>query len=111
MAMIDYSITLPQGSSYFSLSMIGSTGAIYADDNHNVNLLYHGGEPTALPTGQGEGHMLAQLQEFVNAIQECREPAIGGADGRAAVQVAEAAVESMRSGRSTRLTRDGYELV
>ena len=111
MALIDYSMALPQGSAYFSLSVIGSTGAAYADDHHNMHLLYSGGEPLALNAGQGESHIVAQIQEFVNAVEEDREPAITGADGRAAVQVAEAVVESITSGRAARLDGGRYELV
>ena len=117
MAVIDYAQTLPQGRrpsgaslqlqggpGYFSLSMIGSTGAAYADDHHNVNLVYNEGGPSALDNGYGQGHTLAQLQEFVDAIKEDREPAITGADGRAAVQTAEAAIESMKDGSAVRLS-------
>ena len=110
MAMIDYSMTLPQGAGYFSLSLIGSTGAAYADDHHNMNLLYRGGVPFALNPGQGQGHALAQLQEFVDAVQEEREPAVTGTDGRAAIQVAQAAVESMTSERVARLAGGRYEV-
>jgi predicted dehydrogenase len=111
MALIDYSIALPEGSDYFSLSVIGSTGAAYADDHHNTNLLYRGGQPLALNVGEGQSHVAAQLQEFVNAIAEDREPAITGSDGRAAVQVAEAVAQSVTSGRAARLAGGRYELV
>ena len=111
MALIDYSMALPKGPGYFSLSVIGSRGAAYADDHHNVQLLYGGGDPSALNTGEGNGHMVAQLQEFVDAIQQEREPAVTGADGLAAVQVAEAVQESVASGRAARLEGDRYEPV
>ena len=111
MALIDYSTALPQGSDYFSLSVIGATGAAYADDHHNMNLLYRGGQPSAINSEQRQSHILAQIQEFVSALHEDREPATTGDDGRAAVQVAEAAVESMTSGRAARLAGGGYELV
>ena len=111
MAMIDYSKALLQGPGYSSLSVIGSTGGAYADDHHNTQLLYRGGETFALNTGHGEGHILAQLQEFASAVEEEREPAITGEDGRAAVQVAEAATASAESGRAARLDGGLYELV
>jgi len=44
-----------------------------------------------------------QHQEFVNAILEDREPSVTGADGRAAVAVAEAAYRSAAEGRVIRL--------
>ena len=111
MALIDYSMALPQGPGYFSLSVIGSSGAAYADDHHNMQLLYDGGDPSAMKAGEGDGHMVAQLQEFVDAIQEEREPAVTGADARASVQVAEAVQESMASGQAARLEGALYEPV
>jgi predicted dehydrogenase len=110
MALIDDAQTLPGGDGYFSLSLIGSTGAAYADDHHNRNLLFRGGDPRAIETGQGSLHLTAQLQEFVAAIEEQREPATTGADGQAALQVAEAAVASLQSRQALRLIGGTYEL-
>ena len=53
MAMIDVAASLPSGGDYFSLTMIGGTGAAYADDHHNMNLLYSGGQPNAIRASQG----------------------------------------------------------
>ena len=111
MALIDYWRSLPVGKNYYSLSLIGSTGAAYADDHHNMQLLYCGGQPVGLATGQGDNHLCEQLTEFVAAIEENRQPLITGADGRMAVQVAEAAVESIAAGGAARLTAERYELV
>jgi len=41
----------------------------------------------------------AQNQEFVDALRERREPAVTAADGRAAVELAQAAMLSARTGR------------
>lgn len=116
MALIDYSTTIPRGEGYFSLSMIGSAGAAYADDHHNMQLLFggrdnNGRNPTALKTQLGYGHLLTQVQEFASAIEDGREPAITGADGRLAVQVAEAAAASISERRAARLNGGRYELV
>ena len=110
MSVIDYSASLPPGPGYHFLSMIGSKGAAYADDHHNVNLVYGSGGTRALDPGQGVGHMLAQLQEFVDAISEGRDPATTAVDGRNAVLVAEAAADSMCSGRTARLVGGRYGL-
>jgi predicted dehydrogenase len=103
MAVIDYAETLPPGDGYFSLSLIGSTGAAYADDHHNMQLLYGGGHPSALHTGEADLSALAQLQEFLNAVEQNREPLITGADGLRAVEVAEAAAVSLA-------TREGIQI-
>jgi len=111
MALIDYSAALPAGQGYSSLSVIGSTGAAYSDDHQNMNLLYRGGSPQAIDTGYGAQHVLAQLQEFVDAIIEKRDPIVTGKDGIAAIQVAEAVLSSIASGRSAKLNGGSHELV
>jgi predicted dehydrogenase len=103
MALVDYSLTLPPGDGYFSLSMIGSAGAAYADDHHNVQLLYGGGHASALLTGQGDKAMLLQLQAFIDTVEENRAPLITGADGLLAIQVSEAAAESIASREMTKV--------
>ena len=110
MSVIDHSASLPRGSGYHFLSMIGSKGAAYADDHHNVNLVYGSGGTRAQGPGHGAGHILAQLQEFVDAVSEDRDPVPTGSNGRDAVLVAEAAAESMCSGRTARLAGGHYGL-
>ena len=110
MALIDDARTLPNGDGYLSLSLIGSTGAAYADDHHNRNLVFQGGDPSAIDTGQGSAALTAQLEEFVTAIEEGREPAASGAENRTALQVAEAAVTSLQSQQALRLNGGNYEL-
>jgi predicted dehydrogenase len=43
------------------------------------------------------------LQEFVDSIREKRPPKVGGADGRAAVEICEACLRSARAGEAVRL--------
>lgn len=45
----------------------------------------------------------AQNQEFVDAIREQRDPAVSAADGRAAVELSQAAMQSARSGKVVEL--------
>ena len=101
MAMIDIAGSLPAGDSYFSLSMIGGTGAAYADDHHNMNLLYSGGQPNALRTNQGHADLTGQLQEFVDAISEEREAAVTLADTSRAAAVAAQVIESAQTKQVT----------
>ena len=101
MAMIDIAGSLPAGDGYFSLSMIGGTGAAYADDHHNMNLLYSGGQPNALRTNQGHADLTGQLQEFVDAIGEQREAAVTLADSSRAAAVAAQVIESAQTKQVT----------
>jgi predicted dehydrogenase len=111
MALLDQCRTLPPGSDYFSLSLFGSAGAAYADDHHNMHLLYRGGRPTALPAGQGRLHHLAELQEFVDAIETGREPAITTGEGYQVAKVVWAVKRSLESGHAVKLVGDRYEPV
>ena len=97
MAMIDIAASLPSGGDYFSLTMIGGTGAAYADDHHNMNLLYSGGQPNAIRASQGRADLVGQLQEFVDAISEQRAPSVTVADTTRAVEVLDQVLESAKS--------------
>jgi myo-inositol 2-dehydrogenase/D-chiro-inositol 1-dehydrogenase len=110
MALIDYATNLPEGDAYSSLSLIGSTGAAYADDHPNRQLLFRGGPAQAINGGEGPLHLIAQLADFVSAIEAKREPTITGDAGMAAVQVAAAAVASLEFRRVLRFSGGSYEL-
>jgi len=97
MAMIDVATSLPSGGDYFSLTMIGGTGAAYADDHHNMNLLYSGGQPNALRASQGRADLVGQLQEFVDAIGEQRKPIVTLTDTARATKVVRQVLKSAES--------------
>ena len=97
MAMIDIACSLPAGGDYFSLSIIGATGAAYADDHHNMNLLYAGDQPKALRTSEGRADLAGQLQEFVDAIHEQRQATVILKDATRAIAVTEQIIESANS--------------
>ena len=111
MAVLDFSGTLPPGPGYDSASLIGSRGAAYADDHHNTHLLYRGGDPSALISSQGRGHILDELQAFVDVIGGQRQPPVGGDDCIGVHQVIEAVVRSLESGQVVRREGDRYEPV
>jgi len=98
-ALLDFSAGLPVGPGYDSLSLIGSTGAAYADDHHNTHLLYQGSDPRALVSGQGPGHLSTALQGFVNAINDKKSPPAGGAECRTVHRVIDAIRRSLESKR------------
>ena len=110
MAICGIATGLPLGSGYYSLVLIGSLGAAYADDHHNVHLVYRGGRPQAALTDLRASAVRAQLDEFARAIGEGRDPSVSGADAVAALQIAEAAAASVASGQTAHLTETGYVL-
>ena len=110
MAICGVATGLPLGSGYYTLSLIGSLGAAYADDHHNMHLVYRGGRPQAFVSDQRAIAARAQLDEFASAIRDGRDPSVSGADAVAALQVAEAAADSAASGQTAHLTETGYVL-
>ncbi len=113
MALIDVARTLPDGDDYYALSLIGSTGAAYADDHHNTHLLFRGGTASAVCSKPGDEHIAGMLREFAASIEEDREPSVDGSAGHAAVVVADAARRSAESGQALRLDANGdrYEFL
>lgn len=111
MALLDVMTGLPEGEGYWSLQLIGADGAVYADDQHNMQLLYAGGSPAARLTSTGDATVLAQLEAFVEAINNGSDPAASIGDTVLALEVAEAAMASAASGRAATRTEHGYVLV
>jgi predicted dehydrogenase len=99
MALLDYA-ALPAGDDYFSLSLIGSSGAAYADDHHNMQLVLGPQGPQAVKTDAGDLPLLAQLKEFLAAIADAREPQPGLAELRRAGEVAARVAQSLETGQA-----------
>ena len=68
MALLTFSKRPLSGNSYCSLSIIGSSGAAYADDHQNTQLLYRNGMPESINTSEGVTQWAAIVQEFVNLV-------------------------------------------
>ena len=111
MAVLDVTTALPPGEGYWSLGIIGADGAVYADDQHNMQLLYAGGSPAARLTSTGDATVLSQLTAFVDAVTNGADAGDSVAAGVLALEVAEAAMASATSGRAAARTEDGYVLV
>jgi predicted dehydrogenase len=95
MALLDYTNRLPPGDGYQSLSVIAASGAAYADDHQNTQLLYRGGTPQAVRTEERTGLYAAIAQDFVNAIREGRDLSAGVSAWNDVFAVADAAVKSL----------------
>ena len=70
MAIIDDAPAIAGAAGYFSLSLIGSSGAAYADDHHNTHLHFKSDGAAALLAGQGDLALVGQLAEFVERVAE-----------------------------------------
>lgn len=108
MALLDWG-ALVQGTGYFSLSLIGSQGAAYADDHHNTQLLFQGGAPAGLNTAGGACGRLGQLREFITAITEQRSPGSTITQACTAARVHQAACSSLTTGQAFQWTGEAYQ--
>ncbi len=99
MALLDYSGRLPPGDGYQSLSVIAASGAAYADDHQNAQLLYRGGNAQAVRTDERAGQLAAIAQDFVDALRAGRDLAAGAAEWCDVFVVAGAVQKSLASGR------------
>ena len=112
MALIDVSLTLPPGDDYYSFSLIGSDGSAYADDHHNVHLMYAGGLPCAHrnPTDPvlNRISMLEAFSRLLTGTETvtCDIPAL-----LSARKVTATVVQSIQSNQSWILSQDGETYV
>ncbi len=68
MALLDHAHGIPDGDGCYYLSLIGSSGAAYADDHQNRQLVFQGEAPRAIRTGEGDVQWSAMLQAFVDPL-------------------------------------------
>lgn len=104
MALIDLARTLPEGDGYYSLSLIGSAGAAYADDHHDRQLLFGGGRATAPGSDTCDWTLAARLRDFAGAVEKHRPPSPSPEEMLAALDVASAAARSLSTARPVPLT-------
>ncbi len=88
MAIIDVDTTISPGNSYYALSLIGSSGAAYADDHHNMNLLIGDRGIRALLSSQRDIAVQNMIRDFVLAIHENRDFFPNWSDTDAALRLA-----------------------
>lgn len=72
MALVSWTDAWPPGDAHQSLSVIAATGAAYADDHVNRQLLFQGGPATAPRADEGSV-VAALLQEFAAGVQSGRD--------------------------------------
>ena len=106
MVLCDLAHGLPAGDEYWSLSVIGSRGAAYADDHRNRQLLFGGGTARAECTREGDWPLWQMLRSFWPGVpgKPTGEP-IREAPGAAALS--RAIGRSLQSGESVSLEAGG----
>lgn len=108
MGLITISESLPEGDRYCSCSVIGSTGAAYADDHRQMQLVY---QPNGIRANRTEEGLLArveELREFTDAVFHHREPSVSATDARRVMIMMEAVSRSIQSRQPLRLEGGNY---
>jgi hypothetical protein len=99
-ALLDFDGRIPAGDGYQSLSVIAASGAAYADDHQNAQLLYRGGQPRAVRTEERAGQFAAIAQEFVDALRDVRDLTTASSlQWRNTFALADAVAESLATGK------------
>lgn len=103
MALMTEWCHLPLGDDYESLSVIGSSGAAYADDHSNRQLAFRGGAAQTARADEGVRAFVSITQDFVDAVAANRDLTASVTGWRRVRNVAEAVRESLASRQSVRL--------
>ena len=98
MALIDQAM-VPPGDSYYSLSVICASGAVYADDHPNMQLIYQGGSPSAVRALEGVP-WAALVQDFLDSINA---GSVQHPHWQTAILIAEAVEASLRTKQAVSL--------
>lgn len=96
-AILAYSNAMPAGDGYRLLSVIGSSGAAYIDDQANAQLVYQGGSPRALRSPEDRAQLAAIIKDFAELI---RTGTAAAADWRDAYAAASAIHHSLSTKRA-----------
>jgi predicted dehydrogenase len=102
MALLESNSWLPPTVQYFSLSLIGSSGAAYIDDHQNMQLHYRGDDVFALRTEEGLGPLAAMLQAFADTLTASAKLA-AAPDWLKVLAIQEALQQSLRTKQAVAL--------
>jgi predicted dehydrogenase len=103
MALIDCCCRLLAGDGYQSLHVIAASGAAYADDHQNMQLLYRGGQPRAVRTEERARQLAAIAQDFMDGLRSGRDWSAGEAEWRRVFATAAAVRQSLAARRAVAL--------
>ena len=109
MALVSLTHSLCSSSGYNCLTLIGSSGAAYADDHNQSQLLYKGGQPAAIKTGEELQELIGLLREFTESIVQDRLSSLTSTEGKDALVLAEWVLKSATERHPIRRIGDLYE--
>ena len=85
------------------MELVGEQGTIYVDAFNQKIEVFNNQAPNTKWLGFGDDANLALIQEFVNAVEEHRQPFVTGEDGLRAVEITIAAYRSAASAKKIRV--------
>jgi len=95
--MLAFDGSLSEDNRYDSVSLIGSTGAVYADDHANRSLLLHDLGTSAVRTGEPDTALAGLLNAFATDVLHDNEPAESMQDVANALRLTQAVLASAAS--------------
>lgn len=99
MALLDWG-RIPEGDTYRSLSLLGSSGAAYSDDHANRQLVFGSGPARTLVADETLRGLANLLSDFVKELATPASADQATAGWHDAMGVAKAALKSLQSGRA-----------
>jgi predicted dehydrogenase len=99
MAVLYHADHLPAGSGYSSFSLIGSRGAVYADDQQNTQLVFRGGPPRGVFADESTVAVTAGIQAFVDSLAAGVDQSGTGASWQETLATLDMVRESVRTRR------------
>lgn len=109
MALVSLAHSLPLGAGYHGITLIGSSGAAYADDHNQSQLLYRGGHPSATIAREEQQAFVGMFRAFVESIKQDQLPRSTAVDARDAIILADAVLQSAAHRCPVRRRGDTYE--
>jgi predicted dehydrogenase len=103
MALLDRARLPGSQPDYFSLSVLGTAGAAYADDHHNRQLVLTTSGPRAISTPFGDTARRELWQQFVEAARDDQAAERGRQERQRLRRVAEAVQQSLETGAAVPL--------
>jgi hypothetical protein len=105
MALITGTTGVPAGDAYEALSVIAFSGAAYADDHQNRQLLLGGGKAAAVSVDDGDA-IAVLVDEFAARVQQSAAPIDSLDSWRQLATIAEAVERSAASQQAVSLEWD-----
>lgn len=103
MALVDYSSALPSGNGYQYLSVMGSLGAAYSDDQQNMQLIFQGQHPVAVPASEGIRASVNLAQDFIDGLLSGRDRSTDLQGWRQAMHMIQAVSQSLSTRQAVAL--------